>query len=164
MPTGLTLALDEAGRDQIESLWEVLDGLGIGDPLQRLGHPPHLTLAVVAETVEAVDLVIPVPASVLLTHLGLFTTPAQVLFLALLVTPELLAAQARAVVALEGYTLLDHWRPGGWVPHMTLAHRVFGASDLQSFGPIHLPLTVGIAAVELVTFPPTRIVARRAIV
>jgi hypothetical protein len=163
MPSALTLALDEEGQDLIEALWEVLDGLGIGDPWRRLDHPPHLTLAVVAEEVEEADLALPVPRSLLLTHLGLFTTPSQVLFLAPLVTPELLEAQARAVAALGGFTLLDHWRPGAWVPHVTLAHLVFGARDLHSFGPIDLPVEVGIAAVELVTFPPAWVVARRAI-
>lgn len=173
MPTALTLALDEAGRDRIEALWEVLDGLGIGDPRRRLDHPPHLTLAVVAEEVEEADLALPdlalpdlalsVPRSLRLTHLGLFTTPSQVLFLAPLVTPELLEAQARAVAALDGHTLLNHWRPGAWVPHVTLAHLVSGGSGLPSFGPIHLPFEVGIAAVELVAFPPARVVARRAL-
>ncbi len=163
MPTALTLALDEEGRETFEDFWEALDGLGIGDPLRRLDHPAHLTLAVVAEDVEEMEeaaLALPTPRSLLLTHLGLFTTPSQVLFLAPLVTPELLETQRRAVAALDGYTLLDHWRPGAWVPHVTLAHLVFGARDLHSFGPMHLPIEVGIAAVELVTFPPAWVVAR----
>lgn len=166
MPTALTLALDEEGRDLVEPLWEVLDGLGIGDPLRRLDHPPHLTLAVVGEDLEKIDraaLALPAPRALRITHLGLFTTPEMVLFLAPLVTPELLEAQRRAVAALDGCTLLEHWRPGAWVPHVTLAHRVSSGSDFFHFGPIPLPFELGIAAVELVAFPPARVLARHPI-
>lgn len=166
MPTALSLALDQEGRLDVEAFWKVLDGLGIGDPLRRLDHPPHLTLAVVGEDVEEIDqaaLALLAPPSLTITHLGLFTAPEMVLFLAPLVTPELLETQRRAVAALDGYTLLEHWRPGAWVPHVTLAHRVSSGSDFFHSGPIPLPFELGIAAVELVAFPPARVLARHPI-
>lgn len=163
MPTALTLALDEEGRGRVGALWKVVDDQGLGDPRRRLGHPPHLTLAVVAEDAVKADLALPSPRSLRITHLGLFTAPEMVLFLAPLVTPGLLEAQRRAVAALDGYTLLEDWRPDAWVPHVTLAHRVSGASDFHHLGPIPLPFELGIAAVELVAFPPAQVLARHPI-
>lgn len=162
MPTALTFAFDATTRQRIEALWARLDAAGIGDPSLRAGHPPHLTLAVVDGEVTEVDVAPSVPL-LTLTHLGFFPAPAPVLFLAPTVTFELLEAQALAVTGLCGSPLQPHFAPGDWVPHVTLAQGFADASRaMAALGPVDLPMEAIVEAVELVAFPPARVVARYA--
>lgn len=104
------------------------------------------------------------PAALLtLTHLGFFASPVPVLFLAPTVTFDLLEAQALAVTGLRRLPLRPHFALGDWVPHVTLAQGFADASRaLAALGPIDLPIEAIIEAVELVAFPPARVVARYA--
>ncbi|WP_424810654.1 2'-5' RNA ligase family protein [Roseococcus sp. YIM B11640] len=163
MPFALTLRLDAAAEARVESLQARLDAAGIGHPSLRLGHPPHITLAVAAQEPRRIALTPPPRLRLRLAHPGLFAAPERVLFLSPLATPELMVLQARAAEMLGAFGLHPHFARGAWVPHVTLARDVpsFDAA-LDALSPLELPLEAEVAALELVAFPPARILARRA--
>ncbi|MGG5821555.1 2'-5' RNA ligase family protein [Falsiroseomonas sp. HW251] len=165
MPVAVTLRLDDAAAARIESL-----RLAARDPADppHHGYPAHLTLAVLADdALPAVEATLPriiapwrrLPLTI--AGLGVFPMPTPVLWAAPVVTPPLLAAQEALCTALAGFALDPHYRPGDWVPHVTLqqggsssATAALGRASSVWDGPI----SGWLDRVELVSFHPVRVV------
>jgi 2'-5' RNA ligase len=155
VPLAVTLRVDDRAAERLDALR--LAARDATDPPHH-GYPPHLTLAVVPEdTVAAAEAALRrlsdgwdrLPLRI--AGLGAFPAPVPVLWAAPVVTAELLARQEALCNALAGVPIDPHYRPGAWVPHVTLGEgRDLGDASLARHGPIEARLE----RVELVAFPP----------
>jgi len=131
MPYGVVLLLDPVAENTVREVWTALDRAGIpslGTGTQ--GWPwPHVSLLVcdhldVGAAVTALAPLGAVPAPTLLfSSLGVFPSAGGVAFLGVVVTPALLDLHWRTHLALASIaqTTWEHYLPGRWVPHCTLA-------------------------------------------
>ncbi|MEU4336302.1 2'-5' RNA ligase family protein [Micromonospora lupini] len=132
MAAALELYLDPDASRRIRVLWDALEAEGVQSmrSLLEQRHRPHVSLAVaprfdpeqVAEALRGT--VVAAPLQLDFQHAGQFV--GRVLWLGPAPTPELLAHH-RLVhdrLAAAGITLVEHYRPGRWVPHCTLSMRV----------------------------------------
>ncbi len=102
----------------------------IGSDLAQLGARPHVSLAVFrpptdpTPVIEAIDAwtAHEDPMEVSLESVGMFD--AGVVFLAPVVSAELIAAHGRFHAFLGDLERWDLYRPGRWVPHCTMATRL----------------------------------------
>ncbi len=125
----LELFLDSVGDAAVRELWNRLEDAGLQSLATRSHrrHRPQVTLAV-AEQFEVDDrarsLLEQTPGTELtMPVLGTFPGEAAVLFLGVTSNAALLNTHAalRAAIASGSAGLWDHYRPGNWVPHCTLA-------------------------------------------
>jgi 2'-5' RNA ligase len=165
MPYAIELALDPTSADAIRRAWRELHDAGI-TWMARSGARPHVTLGIWntldrdgAESELTRFAAATSPVRLTLTSVGLF--PAVAVFLAPTVTAELLDLHAgfhRRFGRLGGESW-EHYRPGAWVPHCTLATDLepgqFG-SALAIAGRIPLPLECRLVEVGIVEFRPVK--------
>jgi len=186
MPFAVELFLDSASAAVVRRLWRDLaaaDPAGAWrvDPVLAGGARPHVTLGVCdrLDVAACEDFLagfaagIPAPV-VSLASLGVFATDLAVVFLAPVVTTELLALHDR--FHLEFRELAGgpwaHYLPGQWVPHCTVALGVprsavgetvvrclsvrlpipgrleeVGLVEFERFGPLHHRLSIRLAGV-----------------
>ena len=117
---------DEAGRQAIRTLWELLRDADLPSVAShRKGeYEPHLSLTVADDldpAVTATDPATVVPSeSIAFEVLGSF--PSGVLFLAAVPDQRLLEAQRLAYEACKGARLWQYYEPGRWSPHITLGY------------------------------------------
>ncbi|MBS0644678.1 MAG: 2'-5' RNA ligase family protein [Proteobacteria bacterium] len=125
----MTARLDPIAAAGIERLWQALaERLGADDSLQ-LGYHPHVTLAVLPDTapVAPIDAAVARLATiwtvqpVTLAGLGVFPGTPPVLWAAPVPTSGLLAWHSELHAALTSLPVHPHYRPGAWMPHVTLA-------------------------------------------
>ena len=162
----LNLSRDSAAR--VGKVWQSLAREGINSVMLDLGAQPHISLAVLEDlNPEALrgDLIrfaeVTPPLPVDLASAGTFPTTEGVVFLAPVVTQELLAVHGRfhSLLRDRGVYCEEYYRPGRWVPHCTVATGVapgkMGAAvemcvESEAFGAVELD------KVSLVEFPPAR--------
>ena len=130
MALAVCLLLDRPGELAIRRLWDRLeeDGIATLRSHTHRRHVPHLSYAVLRtwdiDQVLAAVLALPDegPVSLHLDALGLFRRGRT--WLGPAVTACLASRQQRVVRAVEpAGDLHKHYRPGAWVPHLTLAPR-----------------------------------------
>lgn len=129
MPYAVALRLDAAAAAPIEAMWRALAAAGLHDDSLALGYPPHVTLSIHPDAADPARLREAVAgcaaqwaaADVTLAGFGVFAAPLPVLFLAPVVTEALLLRQRALAEALARLPGDPHYRPGAWVPHVTLA-------------------------------------------
>lgn len=117
-------------RSQARPFWQWVDraaALEAVSSIRALGYPPHLTLARYADLSpeilnEALALFArKVPVSLTFDRIGLFDVDPRVLWLSPRHDAGLIALHA-TIHATIGPSLCDpHYRPGQWIPHLTLA-------------------------------------------
>lgn len=170
----VNLTFSPADEQVVRAWWVACDRGG----LPSLGatsatESPHVTLAVL-ESDEAGALVEQLEASlyglggptVLLAHFGVFVQPKLVLFLGVTPTDELRYLQREVIdtAVAAGADVWDHYQPGTWVPHCTLA-RDF--DSLTSLAPLlgtdpaklpELPVLVHTDGIEVVGLPGSDVV------
>ena len=131
MPYAVVLCLDDDASARVERLWRALAEQAGDDDALRLGYPPHLTLAVLDEAAPA-DRVEEAAfrlargwdaLPVTLAGLGVFPGSPPVVWAAPVVTERLLARHAALQAALAPLPVHPHYRPGAWVPHVTLSQQ-----------------------------------------
>lgn len=168
MPFAVTLRLDAAAATQVEALWSALAERGISNSARRLAYPPHVTLAVYEEKAKQAALADAVQRAaakwrrvrVICPALGVFPDPPAALFLIATSTEALLRMQAELCEALPREHLHPHYRPGTWLPHVTVADdlplmRVPAA--MAAAGAVFRPVTVTLEQADLVRFRPVRL-------
>jgi hypothetical protein len=155
MPCAITLCLDDPAP--IDALLGLLAARGLADDVRRLGYRPHGTLGLYPDDADevalqarlarlgrAVDLAVPA--------LGVFAGAPAVLYAAPCPSAALLALHA----ACAGTH--PHYRPGGWMPHITLSEAVADAgAALAALAPAWRPFTARCSTVELVRFRPVEL-------
>lgn len=130
MPFAVEMFLDPESAEAVRGIWRDLAESGVAPWMHESGDRPHVTLgvcdrldvAVCAEFLAAFAADHSAP-KVLLVSIGIFATDPAVVFLAPVVTTDLLDLHARfhqrfSEVAGDQWA---HYLPGAWVPHCTLA-------------------------------------------
>jgi 2'-5' RNA ligase len=172
MPYAYELALDPASAAVVRRTWRELADAGIGY-MAASGARPHVTLGIWealdrdrAEA-EVIRFAAETPAvQVRFASVGLF--PAVAVFLAVTVTAELVALHTgfHRRFADFGGGPSDHYRPGRWVPHCTLAADLepdrFGEA-LAIAGRMPLPLEARLVEAGIVAFRPVKQLVTRAL-
>jgi len=162
----ITLRLDAPGGRRIERLWEELARRGISDSMQRLGYRPHVTLGVYEAV--APEVVVPLlgelaekclPLAADFTGLRSFPGTAPVLWAAPAPSTDLTAAHA-LLHEMVGADCHDHYRPGSWIPHCTLAQDLDGdrlRAALSALQPLWEDFSARFDGIDLVAFSPVEI-------
>jgi 2'-5' RNA ligase len=173
MPYAVTLPLDNAAAAHVQRMWRALSKLAGDDDVQRLGYIPHITLALLSDTVpldEVADTVRVIAKrwtafSVVLVGIGVFPRPTSVVWVAPAMTQQLLMLHSELHAALSAFPVHPHYQPGGWVPHVTLSEKaqpsVARAIEIVTSlwsGPVSACLE----RIELVRFSPVELLRSEA--
>ncbi|HME25063.1 MAG TPA: 2'-5' RNA ligase family protein [Acetobacteraceae bacterium] len=162
MPLAVTLRLDAAGSARVDAMRAALaDG-------EASIHPPHITLAVFTDDVDAAALADDLSKAVAawtpmrLTFVGLGVFPGEpaVLWLAPAPTIALLDRHARVNRLRSATAAHPHYRSDVWVPHLTLAEDLTldGAADaVRTSSADWEPFAADLDRVELVRFAPASV-------
>ncbi|OCW59567.1 2'-5' RNA ligase family protein [Hoeflea olei] len=167
VPLAITARLDANLSAQVDRLCGQ-PALRPPDVEERLDYPAHITLAVLEEgaSVERVLFKLSFACletervAVRISHVGAFPGSPAHLFLAPVATQSLLALHQRLSKAVSAEPVHPHYLRDAWVPHITLAtcngqpDAAFGAAMRQ-----FEDYRGHIIGIELVRFPPPRIVA-----
>ncbi|MEO3475081.1 2'-5' RNA ligase family protein [Roseomonas sp. CAU 1739] len=129
MPYAVTLRLDAAAAAPIEAMWRALAEAGLHEDSLALGYPPHVTLSIHPDGVDTTRLDAAVARfaegwtwpALHFASFGVFAALVPVLYLAPVVTDALLLGHQALLGALDDLPCDAHYRPGCWVPHVTLA-------------------------------------------
>lgn len=147
----------------MRNAWDALSAAGFANYTARLGYEPHLTLALLDDPADAPHLrevVRGISADWRATPLSLsavaaFPANPATLWLVPTVTAPLLDLHSALCAALP--TVLPHYRPGAWIPHVTLAYNIACGSVGEGInlitGRFH-PFTATLDRVDLFSFPP----------
>ncbi|MBW6400206.1 2'-5' RNA ligase family protein [Roseomonas sp. HJA6] len=129
MPYAVTLRLDAEAAAPIEAMWRALADAGLHEDSLALGYPPHVTLTIHPDGVDAERIGAAMARcaaswdaiDLRIAGFGIFAAPVPVLYLAPVVTSTLLMRHQALAEALSDLPGDPHYRPGAWVPHITLA-------------------------------------------
>ena len=160
MSLAVCLLIDDPADAAIRQLWRRLEDVCVPSLATHTHgrHVPHLTLAALRtydiHAVQAALAGLPVaaPAELLLDALGSFRRSRC--WLAPAASADLVARQEAVVEAAlgTGADLHRHYRPGSWIPHLTLAPRLH-TTDLPTVARIVydvLPLTAPVSRAALI--------------
>jgi 2'-5' RNA ligase len=159
----VVLHFDDDTEDQLLALWAALDVHGVDSAARTYGagYRPHLTLAIVdadepdrlVESLEA-PLAEVGGLPVTLASLGFFVPHPCPAYLSVTPTSRLLALHEQVYDALDGTLCWDHYLPGAWMPHCTLAMRVDLTSPVAHVvSRTALPIHATVSAAHLVEIP-----------
>lgn len=169
MPYAVEMFFDKESDAQIRKIWRSLKESGISSWMEDSGSVPHVTLSVFgeldadeadrrlasfAEKVSGFPLVF--------ASIGAFPTDEGVLFLAPVVTGELLRVH-NAFHDFFADLREDQWTyylPDSWVPHCTLAINIEWEEvhkALEHVIKIYSPLCVEVDRVALVEYHPVKV-------
>jgi hypothetical protein len=126
---------DTAGERLIRGLWKRLEDAGIGSLASHTHghHHPHLSYAVLREwefdRVHDSLSHLPDCGTFAANVQGTVVFPRGRVALAVAVGPQVALRQKRVTSALvtSGAQLHKHYRPGSWIPHVSVATRTPGA-------------------------------------
>lgn len=133
MAYGVILLLTPNGDRPVRTLWTQLAQAGLSSPMIDKHIDPHLTLGLCTDinpkSFEAALTTftrLHSSFALELSHIGLFTDPAHVLFLGITMTDQLLRAHNTFDLLFSKYAIgiSPLYRPNRWVPHLTLAERI----------------------------------------
>lgn len=160
MALAVCLLFDARTDRAIRQLWLRLEEAGIPTLHSHTHgrHVPHLSYAVLREfDVDAVhaslaELPVREPGTVTFDALGMFRRSRCWLVPAVGSDLVLRQEQVVAVVCATGADLHRHYRPGGWVPHCTLAPRLHLDQLSSVAAAVYdvLPLTATVTSATLV--------------
>jgi hypothetical protein len=160
VPFAVELYFDAVLERAVRALWQSLRDAGLPSLADAIGVRPHLSLAV-AETLEPAPLIKELeritPAwkrfPVRLAHIGWFPGVA---FLGVAPMEPLLVAHAHVWPIIGRYAKerRDHYAPGAWVPHCTLAEAVAPARVAVALASVPLPMDGSIEELGVVDVDP----------
>lgn len=160
MTLAVCLTLDRTAERAVLGLWQRLEEAGVSTLLSHTHghHVPHLTLASLRswdlDTVHRDLSLLPAPAPqvVWFDALGIFRRSRCWLVPA--PTSELLDRQATVYETARrtGADLHQHYRPGVWVPHLTLAPRLHLADLATVAARVYdvIPLSATLSTITLI--------------
>ncbi len=163
----IELYFDEQASAKVRQLWAQVGAIA-SSMAERVHSRPHLSLAVLPHA----DLqVLPgildsiaqreSPFEIQFSSVGLFSAGGGVIFLAPVVTTQLLGLHRRVHQHLEeiGVEAVAYYRPEAWVPHCTLARELSPPEVLRAIEVVsknHPFFKAKISALGLVEAPPVR--------
>ncbi len=168
MPYAVVLYFDKQSGNTIKKVWESINASGMTANMQEAGIYPHITLAVfdqlacqpcestLAELAAHTHLI-----PLQLHHLGIFSHPEPVVFVAPIPTIELLMFHQAVIqtLSVDGAAPRDIYQPGVWIPHCTLAigfeQGKFPEMIELSMG-LELPLDISIEQIGVVEYQPLK--------
>jgi 2'-5' RNA ligase len=165
MPYALELGLDDHAAAVVRRLWHDLEDEGIVH-MARSGARPHVSVGIwdsldrdAAETELTRFAAEAAPLPITLASVGFF--PQVAIFLAPTVTSALLELQAglHARFSRVGAAQWEHYRPGVWVPHCTLATDFMAEQftrALEVARRVALPLACRLVEIGIVEFRPVK--------
>lgn len=131
MPFGAALTFDSHTESALRALWQAQSQAGLPSSLLSTDAPPHMTL-MMAEDAPTDHLRVALeplaaslnPTRVEFLSLGIFHAKYGVIYLAPVVNTALLNLHSAfwKVAAPLSIHPGEHYRPGIWVPHVTLAY------------------------------------------
>jgi 2'-5' RNA ligase len=137
--SGVVALLDQRHNEAVEEIWEELRReAGILRPQPDIPHYSyHVAESYDESAVEAALRKLAAssrPFRAWTTGLGVFTTPAPVVYVAVVRSLELSRYQRWAWWEIEpsARSSLDYYRPERWVPHITLAQQGLTADNLAA--------------------------------
>jgi 2'-5' RNA ligase len=168
VPYAVTLPLNDAAAAHVERMWRALaDQAGDRNAVQ-LGYVPHITLAVLPDTAPAAEVEEGAfrvaegwdgpPA--LLAGFGVFPGTPPVTWVAPVVTEQLLAKHAALHAALARFSIHPHYRPGAWMPHVTLSKsgQSSAAQAIEIAASVWQgPISARLESIDLVRFRPVEV-------
>jgi 2'-5' RNA ligase len=166
MPFAITLRLDQISAVPIEAMWRRLAAEGIDADRDQLGYAPHITLAIYPDDAPVSRLRSALDDAcrnwealpVRLSALGAFPGDGTVLWAVPVVTAELLARHQAIQAALPDLDVDPHYRPGAWVPHVTLSGALAHPEPaLAALMTDWKPITGFLDRVDLVRFRPVEV-------
>ena len=124
----ITLRFDPDTALAVARLWDALASTGTGGDRKALGYTAHVTLAIYPDETQVEPRQSAVSRfgdewqslPVGISGFGVFPGPAAILFAMPVVTAALLDRQTALMAALPDLPVHPHYRPGHWVPHVTL--------------------------------------------
>jgi 2'-5' RNA ligase len=163
MACAVNLRLDVDASARVRALWDALSAAGFANHAARLGYEPHLTLALLDDAADAARLgriVREVTADwhamrLSLSAVAAFPADPATLWLAPTVTTPLLDLHASLCAALPAPH--PNYRPGAWIPHITLADDVTSDTVGAAIALVAEQFRAFVAildGVDLVRFPP----------
>jgi len=167
MPYALQLYFDPSTDAKVRKLWRRFAEAGIARHLVESANRPHLTLAVydnldVVTAERELLLFVPTlaPFPVIFTHVGVFTQPSPVVFLAPVVTIDLLDLHQVTHERFVGFGTGPHqfYLPRRWIPHCTIALHVDRQTlplSMEVIQEISLPMTGTVTELGIVRVSPT---------
>lgn len=167
MPYAVTLPLDAGTAARVRRVWLALaEQVGTDDAI-RLGYVPHVTLAVLPDSVPAPEIESALSGvvagwtalSTVLAGLGIFPGALPVVWAAPVVTNALLARHAALCATLARFDVHPHYRPEHWVPHVTLSQAAPSLARAVEVATSAWegPAVARFESIELVRFPPVTI-------
>lgn len=169
MGYAIELFYDHESEPAVRGIW---DGLGekLGKPsLSELGARPHVSLAVYNDGLDAADFPEQLrefaqsvaPFEFKLSSVGTFPSREGVVFLAPVVTRQLLAVHARfhKVFSRNDELGMAYYLPGNWVPHCTVAINLSAAEAREAVAYCResfQPITGRFQQIGLVEFRPVK--------
>lgn len=130
MAFAVVMYFDAATEAEVRSLWALLSEKQISSVMATMGIRPHISLAGI-ENLDAQQLCAmlqafaqsTLPLTVKFGAVATFPTGQGVVYLAPIVTSELLRLHENFHVRLADLSLSSHeyYRPGNWIPHCTVA-------------------------------------------
>ncbi|WP_371259206.1 2'-5' RNA ligase family protein [Bradyrhizobium sp. WSM1743] len=147
-------------------MWRKLAADGIDADRCQLGYAPHITLAIYPDEAPLNRLRNALEETcrnwealpVCLSGLGAFPGDGAVLWAVPVVTAELLARHQAIQTALPDLKVHAHYRPGAWVPHVTLSGALPDPGlAFMALLPNWEPITGFLDRVELVRFRPVEV-------
>jgi hypothetical protein len=172
MPYALELGLDDQAAAVVRRVWHDLEDVGIAY-MARSGARPHVSVGIwegldpgAGEAELGLFAAASAPLPITLASVGFF--PQVAIFLAPTVTQQLLALQAELHRRFTrvGTSPWEHYRPGAWVPHCTLATDFTPAQfarALEVVRRVALPIACRLVEIAIVEFRPVRTLAARAL-
>lgn len=168
MGFAVELHIDEINAAPIVALSDAIYAQCGGENLTGIGAHPHISLTVFAQLEPAPMAALLAefaaatpPLPVTFAAVGVFPTTQGVVYLAPVVTPQLLAIHAHFHHLLSQLATASnaYYLPGSWIPHCTVgfelpAEKVGTAVTLCQQAPVFQPVTL--TTVRLIEFRPVR--------
>ena len=162
MPYAIEIRFDESSETQLREIWRSAAVFYSTECLFSNRVIPHISLVVSDGDLGGVfGVLAPLSIKVRLSGTGFFLD-GDIAYLKAEPDPEVLSYHLGVVSACDalGLAVSNHYRPGEWVPHCTLAQHCATnrALPLQD-----VDMVVGVGSLMLVEYPPTRILAETCI-
>lgn len=168
MAWALEICFDDATETEVRRRWDTLIAAGVPCLLPGSGARPHVSLAV-ARDIDMTALPDALngiaehaPAELTFASVGAFPTAEGVVFLAPVVTAELLRwhAEVWRVFIAHAQEPWQYYAPDQWSPHMTMAYGLNKRdmmSALDYLLGMPLPLAAQLSALVIVNATPTQV-------